>query len=540
MARVAESSPPARPALATRAGGPRPPVALLGLGLVVAILAVLPLAYLVIRAAGAEADALAFLARPRTVQVLLNTVALALVVGVATTLLGLPIAILTTRTDLPGRSLWAIVTIVPLAIPSYVTGFAFVAAFGPRGMLQGLLEPIGIERLPSIYGFPGAALVLVLATYPYVVLSTRATLLHSDPAMDEGARSLGDGPLTGFRRVGLPILAPAIAAGALLAVLYSLSDFGAVSLLQFDSFSRAIYVQYRASFDRNLAALLSLLLVAVTLGVMWGETRIRRRASYAAGVAPRRPPIPIRLGSWRLPALVFCLVVTAFALVVPAGTIAFWLVRGLAQGASLQVAWDAAARSLLAGAASALGATALALPIAFLVVRYPGRLTELVGRSTYAAYALPGIVIALAVVFFAANVIPRLYQTLPLLVLAFAIRFLPLSLGTIRASLLGIGPRLSEAGRSLGRTPAEVFRTVTLPLLRPAVVAGAALVFLTTVKELPMTLLLAPTGFDTLATEIWSATSEGFYASAAIPAAILLALSAATVALLLRGEEAVR
>lgn len=539
MARVVDLA-AARPAPSLWDAGRRPPLTLVAIGLAVAALALVPLIYLVVRAAGAEAQALAFVLRPRTLQVLVNTVALAIVVGGATTIVGVPMAILTARTNLPGRRAWTVASIVPLAVPSYVTGFAFVAAFGPRSALQGLLEPLGVERLPSIYGFPGAALVLVLATYPYVVLSTRAALLRSDPAPEEAARSLGDGPLRGFLRVGLPILAPSIGAGALLAVLYSLADFGAVSLLQFDSFSRAIYVQYRASFDRNLAALLSLLLVAVTIAVMWGEARIRRRTAYAAGRAARRPPALIRLGRLRWPAFLFCAIVTLLALFVPAGTIVFWLVRGLGQGVSLELTWDAALRSLLVGSGSAVGATALALPVAFLVVRYRGLVGEFVARATYAAYALPGIVIALAIVFFAANVAPPLYQTLPLLVLAFAVRFLPQAVGTTRAALLAIGPRLAEAGRSLGRTGSEVFLGVTLPLLRPALVAGGALVFLTTVKELPMTLILAPTGFDTLATEIWSATSEGFYAQAAGPAAILLALSAATVALLLRGEEAVR
>jgi iron(III) transport system permease protein len=179
----------------------------------------------------------------------------------------------------------------------------------------------------------------------------------------------------------------------------------------------------------------------------------------------------------------------------------------------------------------------LALPIGLLVARHPARLTSLIERATFTGYALPGIVIALSVVFLATNAIPFLYQTLILLVVAYAVRFLPQGVGSARAALVAVGPRVEEAGRTLGDGPVRAFVRLTLPLLRPALVAGGALVFLTTVKELPMALLLGPIGFDTLATEIWDAASEGFYARAAAPAALLLVLSAGTVALLLRSEE---
>ncbi|MBA2373644.1 MAG: iron ABC transporter permease, partial [Chloroflexi bacterium] len=218
---------------------PRPaPRILVAAGLVVAGLALLPLVYLVVRAAGVDGSSLDLVFRPRTVAVVMSTVALAVLVGAGTVAVGVPLAWLTTRTDLPGRRWWTVLVVIPLAIPSYVVGFAFLAAFGPRGALQAVLEPFGVARLPSIGGLVGATLVLVLAAYPYVLLSTRAAILRTDPAVEEAARTLGDRRPTVFRRVTLPILVPGIAAGALLAVLYALSDFGAVSILQFDSFSR--------------------------------------------------------------------------------------------------------------------------------------------------------------------------------------------------------------------------------------------------------------------------------------------------------------
>jgi iron(III) transport system permease protein len=512
------------------------PTGLAAVGLGVAALSLLPLVYLVIRAVGTESDALAFIVRPRTVGVLASTIALGAIVGLGTVAVGLPIAWLTTRTDLPGRRVWRVLTIVPLAIPSYVMGFAFVAAFGPRGALQSLLEPLGVERLPEIYGLVGAASVLILATYPYVVLSVRGAMLREDRAVEEAARTLGDTRMTVFRRVTLPLLAPAIAAGTLLAVLYALSDFGAVSLLQFDSFSRAIYLQYRATFDRSLAAILALGLVGLTLLVTWGELRLRRRARAFAGRPARRPVEPVALGRWRWPSLAFVAAVVVLALVVPAGTIAFWLIRAVGQGETFRVGLDPIVGSLGTGLAAAALAGALALPVGLLIARFPSRLSHLVERTSYTAFALPGIVIALALVFLATSAVPLLYQTLVLLVAAYAIRFLVEAVGPVRATLARMGPRVEEAGRTLGDGPVRAFVRLTLPLVRPALLSGAALVFLSVVKELPMALILGPIGFDTLATEIWSTTSEGLYARAAGPAAVLLVLSAGTVALLLRDD----
>jgi iron(III) transport system permease protein len=522
--------------------GARAPWPLLLGGLVVAGLALLPVGYLVIRALGAEVEALDLVLRPRTLVVAASTVALALLVGAGTIALGVPLAWLTTRTDLPGRPLWAVLVAVPLAIPSYVIGFAFLAALGPRGALQGLLEPLGVGALPSIGGLGGTTLVLVLAAYPYVLLATRAALLRTDPSTEEAARLLGDRRRTVFRRVTLPILVPAIAAGGLLAVLYALSDFGVVSLFQFDSFSRAIYVQYRASFDRSLAAILALMLVALTLGVTWMESALRTRAGAFATVAraTRRPPAIVPLGRWRWPALAFCATVVALALGVPTTTIIWWLVRGTTQGATIDLAADGALHSFVLGAMAAIGAIALVIPIGLLVARHPSRLTRVIEGATFTGYALPGIVIALAVVFIATTTVPVLYQTVGLLVLAYSVRFLPQTIGGVRSALVAYGPRLEEAGRTLGDGPVRAFLRLTVPFLRPALVAGGALVFLTTVKELPMALLLGPIGFDTLATQIWDAASEGFYARAAAPASVLLLLSFVSVAVLLRAEDGAR
>ena len=513
-----------------------PPARLLVPAIGVAALAALPVAYLVVRALGVDVEAVQLIVRARTIELFVASVGLALTVGAGSILLGVPLAWLTARSNLPWRRMWTVATVVPLAIPSYVMAFAFVATVGPRGALSDLLQSVGLAGLPSLYGFGGAAIVLTLATYPYVLLATRAALLRSDASIEEAGRALGDSALATFRRVTLPIIAPAIASGALLAVLYALADFGAVAILQFDSFARAIYVQYRASFDRSLAALLALMLVGVTFAVAWIEWRIRSRRPEVSH-APRRPARPIPLGRWRWPAVAFCATVTLLGVVIPATTIAVWLVRGVVQGEPVRVLLDAAANSVLAGSLAAVAAAVMALPVAFLMVRHSGRLAALIEGFAYSAYAVPGIALALSIVFFVLNVAPIVYQTLFVLVLAYAIRFLPQAIAPTRTSLTQVGPRLVEAARTLGDSPRTSFRSITLPLLRPGIVAGVALVFLTTVKELPLTLLLGPTGFETLATAIWGATTEGFYARAAAPAALLMVLSAVTVGVLFRADE---
>jgi len=503
---------------------------------------ILPLIYLVLR--GFEngwGEVFEIALRDKTLAVLLRSVALAAVVTAASIAVAVPLAWLTARTDLPGRRMWAVLAALPLVIPSYVGGFVLVSMFGPKGLAQDALAPLGVERLPEIYGLPGAALALTLFSYPYVFLTVRGALRGVDPALEEASRGLGSGSWTTFFRVTLPQLRPAIVAGALLVALYTLSDFGAVSLLHFDSFSREIYTQYRSAFDRTPAAILALMLVMLTGAILTLEARTRGRSRYHRSTAGSTRPhhsTAVTLGRWRWPALLFCAAVVALALAVPVGVLVFWLTRGLAAGEPLRLLWGEAFNSVYASGLAAGVAALATLPVAVLVVRFPGRVAGLVERLSYLGYALPGIVLALALVFFGANFAPGLYGTLGLLVFAYTVHFLPQAVGATRAALLQVRPSVEEAARGLGRGPMRVMATVTAPLASSGILAGAALVFLTTMKELPATLLLAPLGFDTLATSIWKATSEAFFARAAAPALLLILVSALPMYLLVIRERA--
>ena len=500
----------------------------------VAALLVLPAAYLMIRAFDGGQTAWARMIHPGTLAAIGRTAWLALTVTAASAAVAVPLAWLTVRTDLPLRRLWAVLSPLPLVIPSYVSAFLFASLLGPRGLLQQFLEGFtGIERLPDLYGFPGAFLTLTLLTYPYVLLSVRGALQRMDRALEEASRSLGHGPLTTFRRVTLPHLRPALGAGCLLVALYTLRDFGAVSIMRYGTLTRTIFVQYQ-TFDRSAAAALALLLTGLAFMILFFEARTRGRASYYTdSPGGARPAAVVRLGPWRWPAFAFCAIVLAASLGLPSGVLIFWLVRGLRAGEALAPVAQAAGNSMLGAALAGITVVVAALPIAGLTVRRSSPAARALERISYSSFALPGLVVALALVFLGANYVPVLYQTLPLLILAYTILFLPQAVGAVRASLLQVSPRLEEAARSLGRRPLQVFSTITLPLLRPGILTGAALVFLTAMIELPATLLLAPIGFRTLSTQVWSAASEAFFARAAAPALLMVLVSSVPMAFLL-------
>ena len=508
---------------AGRSAERRAPLPLVLAAAAIVALLLLPLAYLVVRVASGG-RALEILGEASTWRLVWNTVLLALGVVTSSVLVGMPLAWLVTRTDLPGRRLWAAAGALPLVIPSYVAAFCLLGFFGERGLLG---DALGVERLPEVRGYWGSLVALTLATYPYVYLLAQSAFRTLDPALEEAARGLGSSPRATFLRVTAPAVRPAVGLGALLVALYTLSDFGVVSLMNYDTLTRAIYVQYKSLFDRAPAATLALVLVALTGVALAVEYRIRQRGRlYRSGPGTKRPQPPVRLGRWTAPALVFCSVVVGLFLVLPAGVLGYWLSRGIANERELSVPWSEALHSLTASGAAAVAAMLAALPVAVLALRHPSRASRTLERLSYAGNALPGLVIALSLVFFAARYASPLYQTLALLVFAYVVRFFPQGLAGIEPALEGISPRHEEAARSLGLGPLRTMVLVTFPLVRSGALAGGALVFLSAMKELPATLLLRPIGFETLATDIWGLTQVGAYSQAALPALVLIVVSA--------------
>jgi len=499
----------------------------------------LPLVYLVVRTVGAGAEVIELLLRLRTLAVAGRTMLLILGVVGACMLLSVPLAWLTARTDLPLRRFWTVATALPLVMPSYVVGLTVLAALGPKGLLQRLLERlIGVDRLPEIYGFPGALLTIVLISYPLTTLTIRAALQRMDRRLEEVSYNLGRSRWRTFLRITLPQLRPSIASGTLLVALYTLRDFGAVSLLRYETFTWAIYLQYQTSFNRSVAAGLSLVVLAVAVCFLFLESRTRSPSSYyRGGAGAPRAASTVHLGKWKWPALIFCTGLVFCSLILPLSVLIYWLVLGAMRGETLGLVWGPALNSIFVSVLAALAVGLLSFPVAFVTVRSPGWLAGIAEKSTYIGYTLPGIVVALGLAFFGANFLPMVYQSLGLLLFAYVILFLPLSLGAVRSSLMQVNPNLEEAARSLGRSPLRVLRSVTLPLVRPGVLAGSSLVFFTAMKELPATLILSPIGFKTLAVSIWSAATEAFFARAAAPALLLILVSAIPITLFTLREE---
>jgi iron(III) transport system permease protein len=492
----------------------------------IALVMLLPPVYLVVRTFDAGNDAWGILFSGRTLEILLRTVLLVVLVTSVCAVLGVGLAWLTVRTDLPFRGLFTVLTALPLVIPSYVFAFLVVLALGPKGILQGWLEPLGVDRVPDIIGLPGAVFTLSLLSFPYVLLPVRAAFFRVDPALEEASRGLGKGAWTTFARVTLPMLRPSIVAGVLLVALYTLSDFGAVAMLGYRTFTWSIFSEFQASIDRTVAAALSLVLVSLALTLVFVETWTRGRGRiYRVTPGAVRDAARVSLGRWRWPAAALVGILVMLSLGAPLGILLFWVVRGLRAGESLSFLWSNTLNSVTISLAAAVVAAIASIPIAVLAVRFPSRLSGALERMTFIGFALPGVAVALAFVFFASALAQPIYQTSFLLVVAYVVLFLPAAVGVTQASLKQVSPRIEEAARGLGKSSLQAFRLVTLPLLARGVLAGAALVFLLTMKELPATLILGPIGFRTLATSVWSAWNEVFIARAAF-ASLLLVLTA--------------
>jgi iron(III) transport system permease protein len=487
-----------------------------------------PLAYLAVRTAE-EGGAAGILGDAALLGPLGRSLLLAGTVAAAAAALGTAAAWLVMRTDLPGRRALRLVLPLPLVLPSFIGAFALIAAFAPGGLVE---RALGIDGLPGVDGFVGAFVVLTLLTYPYVYLPVAARLRQLPPAMEESARLLGASPAATFRTVVLPQARTAVAGGALLVFLYVLADFGAVQLLRYDTLTRAIYAN--RLIDPGVAATLSLALGILAIVVVAAQRRLAGRATRDLRRGGR--PLVVALGRWRVAAVAFVSLLLGLSLVAPLVVLGYWAIRGAAEGTDRPNSLvsdpgrllEPAVNTSVAGAAAAAVAVLVVLPAAFLGVRHRTRVGSGADALITGGFALPGIVIALALAFWTLNgpgVVGALYQTLPLLVGAYALHFGALALGPARVAVASVPVRLDDAARTLGRGRLGRLWSIDLPLMAPGLLAGGGLVLLSAMKELPLTLLLSPPGFPTLATRVWSAAEDAFWADASIAALALVAVS---------------
>ncbi|MDX6394980.1 MAG: iron(III) transport system permease protein [Streptosporangiaceae bacterium] len=499
---------PASPRRARRMGRPW---ALIAACTLIAVILALPLVFLLAEARSSGASTVAQLIfRPLTATLLWNTIRLTVVVTALCAVLGTAAAWCVERTDLPGRRLWAVLVVIPLAIPDFVISFGWASLS------------------TWIHGFRGAVVVMTLAVYPLVYLPVAASLRGADPSQEEVARSLGTGRLRTFARITLGQARGAILGGCLLVAMVMLAEYGAFEIVGYQTFTTEIFTEIKVAFSLPAACALSLVLVLVSLLVLGGEgaTRGRGRISRSGALVQRVSP-PQRLGRARLPVLAGFVLLSGLALGVPVGASIYWMVDGRPPALTGVSLLDAAGHTALYGAAAAALATLMALPVALLAVRHAGRVRQFLERSTYLVLAMPGVVIALALSYFSERYAAGFgYQTAPLLVLAYAIMFFPLALVGVKASLARAPVSLDEVARSLGQRRLAVLGRVTLRLAGPGLVAAFCLVFLSAVTELTATLILIPTGVQTLATQFWAYETNLSYGQAAPFALVMIAVAA--------------
>jgi iron(III) transport system permease protein len=517
----------------------------------VALLASAPLVYIILRAAAAGSDAWQRLLQARLWLLLGSTLALVLAVTGGALLLGVSMAWLTERSDLPGRKLLRGLLALPLAIPPYIGAIVHLTLLRPRGgLIPQVLESV-LGRpvsLPSPVGFWGAAFILTLFTYPYVYLLSGAAFRTLAASLPDAARTLGRSPWQTFWQVILPVMRPGLLAGALLVALDILAEYGTVALLRYETFSSAIFVQLSGRYDRSAASILSGVLVCLAVFVLWLELRLQGKARFTQMEGSWRPAPLAALDRWRLPALLLVLAVVAASLLVPLAVLVGWSVSALLQpGAMAQVVrtgsrsfGDFAWNSLWTSSLAALLAVTLSLPVALYSARRPHRLAHGLARLCQVGYAIPGVVVALSLVLLVNRFFPFLYGTPLIIVVAYVLRHMPQAVRSSESAMSQLSPSLEEAARSLGRSPLAAFFQVTLPLALPGLLAGGALVFLTSLKELPATLLLRPAGFDTLAVRVWIWAVDGFYVQAAPAALFLVLVALLPLSFLLRREQIFR
>ncbi len=519
------------------------------LGVLVALavagpLAALPASFIL---AGEAFDQIAATLLPTA---LANSLLLALGVGTGTLVVGGGLAVLVSFYDFPGRRWldWALV--LPMAMPAYVLVFVLLGQYGLANPLQTSLFGDGLT-LPGLRGPAGAIAVLSAVLYPYVYVLGRSAFLGQSRQSMEAARSLGRTYGQAVRRVALPLARPALAAGAALAVMEALADFGAVNLLGVPALTSAIYRVWYGAFDQAAALQLATVLVGLALSMVALERLLRGRARYHQALARGDAAIPLRLRGWRAalaPALPCLLLGVVF--VVPVVQLGAWALETIVDGTLGSELAGAALNTLLLAAVAALIAVLTSTVVAYGQRAQPSRLGRVAARLAAVGYAVPGTVIAVAVYVPLVWLDRRLGDaaggllgldlgllftgTILGLVIAYVVRFHALAFFAMESRMGRISPSLDDAARALGADRARVLADVHLPLLWPGILTAALLVVVEVMKELPATALLRPLGGDTLAITVWEATKDSRFDTAALPALLIVAVSLIPVILLIR------
>lgn len=520
----------------------------------VALLVLVPLSVLLITWFDPAAEIWQHLVDTLLHQLLINTFKLVAGVCLGTLLLGVSLAWLTGACDFPGRRIFSWLLLLPLAMPTYVLAFVFLGMFDFSGPVQTLLRTWFGHHVwfPDVRSPTGVVLVMSLALYPYVYLLARNAFATQGKRALEAAESLGCGPVSGFYRVVLPMARPWIVGGVTLVLMEALADFGAVSIFNFDTFTTAIYKAWFGFFSLSAAAQLSSLLVLMVFGLILLEQNLRRRMRFTQSrIAPQAERIQLK-GGLKWLAGSYCFTILLIAFLLPALQLLFWSLEAFSTEFDRRYL-ALLGHSLTLGLSSALLIAAVALFLAYSGRRHQDRLTHGLIRVATLGYALPGTVLAVAIFIPLATFdnflinssralfgweLPQLFQgSIMIMLLAYLIRFMAVGFKSIDSAMNRVTSNIDEASRLMGLRGVKLLLRVHLPMLRGGIFTALTLVFVDVMKEMPITLMTRPFGWDTLAVKIFELTSEGEWERAALPALALLLSGLIPIILLMRGAE---
>jgi iron(III) transport system permease protein len=486
----------------------------------------------------------------------MRTLTLMAGVGIITFVTGTAVAWLVTMCRFPLRPLFVWASMLPMAMPGYIVAYSYVDFLSYAGPVQTWLRGVFGWATPSDYMFPeirsmgGAIIVLSMVLYPYVFLTARASFIRQPATQLEVARALGQTPWGAFRNVALPLARPGIAVGVSLALMECLNDIGAANFFGVRTLTLGVYTTWLSQGNLGGAAQISAVMLLFIFVLVWFERNARRKQSFVLPSQRPRQPDRIRLNGWqRVLAVVVCSVPILIGFVVPALILMSFAVSRLDDAVSLtyiKAVWHSL---VLAGLAAAI-AVGLALILGYANRLMRGGFTKKIIRLASMGYAIPGTVLGIGVLIplaafdnaldsvmrdqFGISTGLLLSGSITAIIFAYVVRFLAVSFGAIETGLQKVTPNVAAAARTLGRGPFSAFLDVHLPLLRPALVSAALLVFVDCMKELPATLILRPFDFETLATTVFMLASLDQLEESALPALTIVAVGLIPVILLSR------
>jgi len=502
------------------------PKALIITNFIILITFLLPTFYLIWRFLTFTKSYVSFFRSWNVFDLLLNTILLFIFVVISSLILGLLISIILVRFNIPGSKILFTLSVLPLVIPSYIGALTYVSAFSPKGLFVQLFSSLGINEIAGIDGFFGSWLVLTLFTYPYVLLICSSALRNLDSTVEDAARSLGKNRFNVYTQVVIPRLKKPIIFSGLLVGLYVISDFGAVSLMRYSTLTKAIYSYYEFNINGEPVIFYSSILIVLALLISFIQRGSEEARSAKVSGTPKISEKTNLSPRSKVLIYTFLSLVIFSGLILPISVLSYWLIRGLSAGNSVRAVFGGVVGSLSVSLLAALFSVIVSTPIIIMVSQYRSKFGNVLERIMLALYGLPHISVGVAILFITIKIFPSIYQSFTALIISYLIVFLPQAIGAGQASMEQVKSNYLDASSGLGMSKLKSFYRITLPLIYRGLFAGGALVFLSTMKELPQTLLLRPTGLNTMAIDIWSYASEGLFTQAAFSSFILLAISA--------------